>query len=78
MTSSLHGPYGLGYTRTTLVFTVEVDSYVNESESTKDTAFRSISVTRDREAGIASNRGSPSCGEWVLRSSTYRPSRHGN
>jgi len=40
--------------------------------------FRLISVTRDYEVVIASNRESASCGESGLRSCTDRPSRHGS
>jgi len=36
------------------------------------------SETRRHEVGIASNRKSASCGEFVLEFSTHRPSRSGN
>ena len=40
--------------------------------------FELFSVTREYEVGIASNRKSSSYGEYVIKFSTHRPSRHGN
>src|SRR5579875_20162 len=40
--------------------------------------FGSQAATRLREAGIASNRRSECCGEYVLGPCTHRPSHHGS
>ena len=40
--------------------------------------FRLRSATRPHEGGIASNRRSAGCGEYVLGSCTHRPSGHGS
>lgn len=44
--------------------------------SKKHPKFGSASATRDREAGIASNRRSACCGEYVPGPCTHRPSHH--
>ncbi len=38
--------------------------------------FRSQAATRLREVGVASNRASAECGEYVPGPCTHRPSRH--
>ena len=77
MTSSPHGPYGLGYTRATMAVTVgsELASGANLQ---KPSQFGLYSATRVHEVGIASNRGSACRGEYVPGPCTHRPSHHGS
>ncbi len=76
MTSSQHAPYALGYTRTTMVGTKGSDP-ARESESHQtQPQFRLLSATREHEGGIASNRRSAYCGEFVPGPCTHRPSHH--
>ena len=76
MTSSHHAPYVLGYTRTTMVGNRGKRS--REAEQTPETRsqFGSKAATRLREVGIASNRRSAYCGEYVPGPCTHRPSHH--
>ncbi len=65
MTSSQHAPYALGYTRTTMVGTKgSKPARVSESHQTQP-QFRLQAATRLHEGGIASNRRSAYCGEFV-------------
>ena len=66
MTSSHHGPYGQGYTRATKRNPKSVPQFGLES------------ATRLHEVGIASNRKSECCGEYVPGPCTHRPSHHGS
>ncbi len=78
MTSSQHAPYALGYTRTTMVGTKGSDP-ARESESHQtQPQFRLQAATRLHEGGIASNRRSAYCGEFVPGPCTHRPSHHGS
>ena len=77
MTSSPHGPYGLGYTRATMAVTTGSER-VTWSESPKPSQFGLHSATRVHEVGIASNRGSACRGEYVPGPCTHRPSHHGS
>src|SRR6185437_1388308 len=43
----------------------------------KPSQFRLYSATRVHEGGIASNRRTAGCGEYVPGPCTHRPSRHG-
>ncbi len=71
MTSSQHAPYALGYTRTTMVGTKGSDP-ARESESHQtQPQFRLQAATRLHEGGIASNRRSAYCGEFVPGPCTY-------
>ena len=73
--SSQHGPYALGHTHTTMANN-NVSQAGNGKLITKiSPQFRLGSETRSHEAGIGSNRGSASRGEYVLGSCTHRPSR---
>ena len=76
MTSSHHAPYVLGYTRTTMVGNKGQRS--REAEPIPETRpqFGSQAATRLREVGIASNRRSAYCGEYVPGPCTHRPSHH--
>jgi hypothetical protein len=78
MTSSQHAPYALGDTRTTMVGTKGSDP-ARESESHQtQPQFRLQAATRLHEVGIASNRRSAYCGEFVPGPCTHRPSHHGS
>ena len=77
MTSSLHGPYRLGYTCATMVITKRGKN-VSWSKTKKIIKSGLFSATREYEVGIASNRKSERYGEKVPGSCTYRPSRSGN
>jgi hypothetical protein len=78
MTSSQHAPYVLGYTRTTMVGTKGSKlARVSESQQTQP-QFRLQAATRLHEGGIASNRRSEYCGEFVPGPCTHRPSHHGS
>ena len=76
MTSSHHAPYVLGYTRTTMVGNRGKRS--REAEQTPETRsqFGLQAATRLHEVGIASNRRSAYCGEYVPGPCTRRPSHH--
>ncbi len=77
-TSSQHAPYALGDTRTTMVGTKGSDP-ARESESHQtQPQFRLQAATRLHEVGIASNRRSAYCGEFVPGPCTHRPSHHGS
>ena len=76
MTSSHHAPYVLGYTRTTMVGNREQRTREGERTSKTRSQFGSQAATRLREVGIASNRRSAYCGEYVPGPCTHRPSSH--
>ena len=73
--SSQHGPYALGHTHTTMAKNNELQVRECKLISQISPQFRLESETRLHEAGIGSNRGSASRGEYVLGSCTHRPSR---
>ena len=77
MTSSPHGPYGLGYTRATMAVTVGSKGRPGANPQ-KPSQFGLYSATRVHEGGIASNRGSACHGEYVPGPCTHRPSHHGS
>ncbi len=77
MTSSPHGPYGLGYTRATMAVT-EGGRRRRLANLKKPSQFGLLSATREHEVGIASNRGSACRGEYVPGPCTHRPSHHGS
>ena len=72
MTSSHHGPYGQGYTRATK------RSREAKRNPKSVPQFGLESATRLHEVGIASNRKSECCGEYVPGPCTHRPSHHGS
>ncbi len=76
MTSSHHGPYGLGYTRATMVGTEGCEA-VMWSQSQKTDRSPDCSLQLDCMKGIASNRESECRGEYVPGPCTHRPSHHG-
>ena len=78
MTSSPHGPYGLGYTRATMVVTMGLAIPRGGANPKKPSQFGLHSATRVHEVGIASNRRSACYGEYVPGPCTHRPSNHGS
>ena len=76
MTSSHHAPYVLGYTRTTMGFNRGMLSREATPTPKTSSQFGSEAATRLREVGIASNRRSACCGEYVPGPCTHRPSHH--
>ncbi len=76
MTSSHHAPYALGYTRNTMVGNRGKRNRKVEQTPQTQSQFGSWAATRPREVGIASNRRSAYCGEYVPGSCTHRPSHH--
>ena len=76
MTSNHHAPYVLGYTRATMAGT-KGSEVARRSESDKSRSqFGLQAAIRLHEAGIASNRRSAYCGEYVPGPCTHRPSHH--
>ncbi len=73
--SSQHGPYTLGHTHTTMANNNVLQASNSKLITKISPQFRLGSETRSHEAGIGSNRGSASRGEYVLGSCTHRPSR---
>ena len=76
MTSSHHAPYVLGYTRTTMGFNRERRDCEVKRTSKTSSQFGLQAATRLHEVGIASNRRSAYCGEYVPGPCTHRPSHH--
>ena len=76
MTSSHHAPYVLGYTRTTMGLNRGKQDREVEPIPEISSQFGSEAATRLREVGIASNRRSAYCGEYVPGPCTHRPSHH--
>ena len=73
--SSQHGPYTLGHTHTTMANNNVLQACKCKLITKISSQFRLGSEIRPHEAGIGSNRGSASRGEYVLGSCTHRPSR---
>ena len=78
MTSNHHAPYDLGYTRTTMAINRGKQNSDVEQNPEKLSQFRLQAATRLHEVGIASNRRSECCGEYVPGPCTHRPSHHGS
>ena len=76
MTSSPHGPYVQGYTRATMGGNKGSQTREGELIPENHPQFGLESATRLHEAGIASNRRSACCGEYVPGPCTHRPSHH--
>ena len=77
MTSNHHAPYDPGYTRTTMAQQREARPRGGANPE-KASQFRLQAATRLHEVGIASNRRSACCGEYVPGPCTHRPSHHGS
>ena len=75
MTSSPHGSYGKGYTRTTMVKQRVAKPRGQANPKTLSQSGLE-SATRLHEVGIASNRRSARSGEYVPGPCTHRPSHH--
>ena len=78
MTSNHHAPYDLGYTRTTMAIEQREARQRCGANPKKSPQFRLQAATRLHEVGIASNRRSACCGEYVPGPCTHRPSHHGS
>ena len=65
MTSNHHAPYDLGYTRTTMAIKQREARQRCGANPQKLSQFRLQAATRLHEVGIASNRRSACCGEYV-------------
>ena len=79
MTSNHHAPYDLGNTRATMAGTKCISELARASKSHQNQSqFGLEAETRLHEVGIASNRRSACCGEYVPGSCTHRPSHHGS
>ena len=76
MTSNHHAPYDLGYTRTTMAVKQREAMPRGKAKPEKRSQFRLQAATRLYEVGIASNRRSACCGEYVPGPCTHRPSHH--
>ena len=76
MTSNHHALYALGYTRTTMGSNREQQDREVEQNSERVSQFGLQAATRLHEVGIASNRRSACCGEYVPGPCTHRPSHH--
>ena len=76
MTSNHHALYDLGYTRTTMALNKEKQDREVEQNSETTSQFGLQAATRLHEVGIASNRRSACCGEYVPGPCTHRPSHH--
>ena len=78
MTSSHHGPYGLGYTRATMVGT-EGSKLARASQSQKADLSPDCSLQLDcmkSESLVIADQHC--CGEYVPGPCTHRPSHHGS
>ena len=78
MTSSHHGPYALGYTHATMAGTMGCEGASRSQSQQSRPQLGLQAATRLHERGIASNRRSAYCGEYVPGPCTHRPSRHGS
>ena len=78
MTSSPHGPYGLGYTRATMVVTMGSEAATpSQSQKADLSTDRSLQLDslKSESLVIADQHGS---GEYVPGPCTHRPSHHGS
>ena len=76
MTSSQHGSYVWGYTHATMGGTMGCEGATRSESQQSRPQLGSEAATRLRERGVASNRRSAHCGEYVPGPCTHRPSRH--
>ena len=74
MTSNHHAPYDLGYTRTTMAMKQREARQRCGANPKKLSQFRLQAATRLHEVGIASNRRSACCGEYVVGNTQSRSS----
>src|SRR6478736_1825773 len=78
MTSSQHGSYVQGYTHATMAGTTRSDGATRSESQQSRSQFGLQAATRLHEVGVASNRRSAHCGEYVPGPCTHRPSHHLN
>jgi hypothetical protein len=76
MTSSQHGPYVWGYTHATMAGTMGCQGATRSESHQSRSQLGLGAATRPHERGVASNRRSAHCGEYVPGPCTHRPSRH--
>jgi hypothetical protein len=76
MTSSQHGSYVQGYTHATMAGTTRSDGATRSESQQSRSQLGLQAATRLHERGVASNRRSAHCGEYVPGPCTHRPSRH--
>jgi hypothetical protein len=76
MKSSQHGPYVLGDSHATMAGTMSCQPARGSQSQQTRSQFRLQAATRLHEVGVASNRKSAHCGEYVPGSCTHRPSHH--
>jgi len=72
MTTNPHGSYTLGYTHPTMANNNELQTGNGKLISKISPQFRLRAAIRPHEVGIASNRKSAGCGEYVLASCTNK------
>ena len=74
--SGQYFPYALGYKRATMASTMG-SQVARRSKSHQSRSQLGLqAATRLHERGVASNRRSAHCGEYVPGPCTHRPSRH--
>ena len=76
MTSSQHGSYVQGYTHATMAGTTGRQGVTRSKSHQSRSQLGLQAATRLHERGVASNRRSAHCGEYVPGPCTHRPSRH--
>ena len=76
MTSSQHGSYVQGYTHATMAGTTRSNGATRSESQQSRSQLGLQAATRLHERGVASNRRSAHCGEYVPGPCTHRPSRH--
>ena len=74
--SGQYFPYALGENRATMAGTMRSEAVMCSKPHQNRSQFGSEAETRLLEVGIASNRRSACCGEYVPGSCTHRPSNH--
>ena len=74
--SGQYYPYTLGYKRATMAGTMSSQIARRSKSHQSRSQFGLQAETRLHEVGIASNRRSACCGEYVPGSCTHRPSNH--
>ena len=78
MTSSQHGSYVQGDTHATMAGTTGSEGATRSESHQSRPQFGLQAATRLHEVGVASNRRSAHCGEYVPGPCTHRPSHHLN
>ena len=76
--SGQRGPYAWGYTHATMAGTTRSDGATRSESHQSRSQLGLQAATRLHERGVASNRRSAHCGEYVPGPCTHRPSHHGS